>query len=265
MNKVQIMGILNITPDSFYDGNKKRLSDFSSIENIFNQIVDADIIDVGAESTRPGSDMVDFKTEIKRIEPLKRLIKKSNNIFSIDTYKYEVAKYALNNGYKMINDIYAGRYDPRIFELASDYNVPIVLMHMKGAPKNMQVNVKYDSIIDNIILFFEQRIKEALSYGISDNNIILDPGIGFGKSIDDNFLIIKHIKDFKKLGYKILLGISRKSFLRFNNNMPIERLVSTISMNTIAVLNGVDILRVHDVKDTMNALNAINSYIKIEK
>ena len=264
MNKIQIMGILNATPDSFYDGNEKELSN-SNIENKFNKIIDADIIDVGGESTRPGSKKIDPDTEIKRIEPLNEMVKNESNLFSIDTYKYEVAKYALDNGYGMINDIYAGRYDSRIFELASEYKVSMVLMHMQGNPENMQINIKYDSIIDNIINFFEERVKVALSYGISPENIILDPGIGFGKTIMDNFLIIKHINDFKKLGFKILLGMSRKSFLTFNNNKPEERLASTLSMNTIAIINGVDILRVHDVADTLNSLSVINNYIKISK
>ena len=265
MNKVQIMGIFNITPDSFYDGCKGGLSALSDVEKKLNKIIDADIIDIGGESTRPGAKKVDFNVEIKRIEPLNKIVKNNSNLFSIDTYKYEVAKYALENGYRMINDIYAGRYDPRIFELASDYKIPMILMHMRGDPENMQIDVKYDSIIDNILNFFEERIKVALSYGVSEKNIILDPGIGFGKTVNDNFLIIKHISDFKKLGYKVLLGISRKSFLSFNNNTPEERLSPTISINTVALLNGVDILRVHDVKDTVNAVNAINRYIKVAK
>ena len=267
MNKVQIMGIFNATPDSFYDGygGDGKLNSFN-IEKKISEIIDADIIDVGGESTRPGSKKIKFNTEIKRIEALNEVVKSNSNIFSIDTYKYEVAKYALENGYGMINDIYAGRYDSRIFELASDYKVPIVLMHMRGNPENMQVDVvKYSSIVDNIVSFFEERIKEALDYGICPENIILDPGIGFGKSVEDNFIIIKHLKDFKKLGYKILLGLSRKSFLTFNGNKPKERLAPTLSMSTIAILNGVDILRVHDVSDTINAVSAINNYIKIEK
>ena len=265
MSKVQIMGIFNITPDSFYDGYKNKRLTPVKVQEKFKKIIDADIIDVGGESTRPGSKKVEFDREIKRIEVLTEIVRNNSNLFSIDTYKYEVAKYALENGYRMINDIYAGRYDPRIFELTSDYKTPIVLMHMNGNPENMQVNIKYDSIIDNIIDFFEERVKIALSYGIPHENIILDPGIGFGKTSKDNFMIIKHLEDFKKLGYKILLGISRKSFLTFNNNKPEERLAATLSMNTIAMLKGVDILRVHDVVDTMSAVNAINNYIKIAK
>ena len=266
MKKIQIMGVLNITPDSFFDGHQDNLKKTNTkiFEKLDSELFQADIVDVGGESSRPGAEKISSEDEIKRISILSKseILKHKNKTFSIDTYKYEVAKYALENGYKMINDIYAGRYNERIFELSFSYDVPIVLMHMKGNPKNMQLNTNYTSIIDNIMRFFEDRILVAKSYGIPDENIILDPGIGFGKKNEDNYLIIKNISKFKELGFKVLIGLSRKSFLDTNNNIkPKNRLLETICMNSIAAANGADILRVHDVFDTMKIIKVIESYI----
>jgi dihydropteroate synthase len=147
-----------------------------------------------------------------------------------------------------------------MFEVASDFKVPIVLMHMKGKPENMQRDTNYDSIIDNICAFFESRISIAKDYGIEDRNIILDPGIGFGKSAEDNFCIIKNINRFKHIGYKVLIGLSRKSFLSYKGDLPNERLSATITMNTVSIINGADIIRVHDSIESMKMKNVLIKY-----
>ena len=259
------MGILNVTPDSFYDGmGNSYMNKTEEFNRVLSQDMSkADIIDVGAESSRPGSSRITIAEEIKRLSIIKNNISSLNKItFSVDTYKYDVAKYALDSGYSMINDIYAGRYDDRIFELSSDRNVPIVLMHMKGDPSNMQENTNYNSIIDDIMFFFEKRIDIALKRGVVHENIIIDPGIGFGKTLIDNYRIIKNIPKLKELGFKILIGLSRKSFLDINKNIPPRnRLEESIAMNAISAVNGADILRVHDVNATLKAIKTVESYI----
>ena len=259
MKKVKIMGVLNITPDSFYDGDKDLLVNQKKLSDKMISLAGSDIIDVGCESSRPNAKPISEKEEIDRLSKVIDVI--SNDKFlSIDTYKYEVARYALSNGFRMVNDIYAGKYDDRMLELASDFNVPIVFMHMKGNPSNMQNDTFYDSIIDDICYFFEERISMAKDCGISDSNIILDPGIGFGKSLDDNFIIVENINKFKKIGYKVLIGLSRKAFLAYKNDTPKDRLSATITMNTISVINGADIIRVHDSFEAIKMRDTLMRY-----
>tara|TARA_Y100000996_G_C22492685_1_gene630895 strand:+ start:345 stop:1139 length:795 start_codon:yes stop_codon:yes gene_type:complete len=260
MKKVKIMGVLNLAPDSFYDGDRDILIDTQKLATRLAFLKDSDIIDVGCESSRPGAIPISEKEEMKRLSSLININNK-DSFFSIDTYKYKVAKYALMNGFKMINDIYAGRFnDNKMFEVASDFNVPIVLMHMKGDPASMQSDTIYDSVIDNICSFFDERISIAKDYGIADKNIILDPGIGFGKSIDDNFSIVKNIDKFKRIGYKVLIGLSRKSFLSYKEDAPKDRLSATITMNTLSILNGADIIRVHDPVESIKMKNTLIKY-----
>ena len=250
----KIMGILNITPDSFYDGNPNLTT--NQLSDKLKSIYSADIIDIGCESSRPGSDSISSSEEIKRLDMvLPLVVDMKDKIFSIDTRKYKVAKHAVNYGFKIINDISAGANDEKIFSLTSDNDISIILMHMLETPKTMQNNPKYDNLIDNIVNFFEERIKVAKGYGISDDNIIIDPGIGFGKSLENNIEIIKNIKTFKKLGFKLLLGHSRKQFLQYNNDTPSERMSASIGVSAYAAMNGVDILRVHDVQETISMLN----------
>ena len=265
MRKIQIMGILNVTPDSFYDGmGDAYMNKTDEFNRILSQdLSKADIIDIGAESSRPGSSRISVQEEINRLSLIRNNFSSLKKItFSIDTYKYEVAKYALDSGYSMVNDIYAGRYDDRIFKLCSDRKVPIVLMHMNGNPSNMQENTKYNSIIDDIMFFFEKRTDSALKMGIDKENIIIDPGIGFGKTLKDNYRIIKSIPKIKELGFKILIGLSRKSFLDIDKNIPPKnRLEESIAMNVVSAINGADILRVHDVNATLKAIKTVESYI----
>ena len=255
------MGILNITPDSFYDGNPSLNEDFfiKSLDDLTN----ADIIDIGCESSRPGANPINDEEEIRRLEIILPYLSSMQNIkLSIDTYKPKVAKYALLNGFSIINDIKAGAESLEMFEVASSSKSQIILMHMKGNPRTMQNNPHYDNIIDEISSFLEYRAAEAVKYGISEENIIIDPGIGFGKTFLDNMEIIRKISEFKKLGFKILLGHSRKSFLMQYDDTPNERLSSTIAVSVFASMNKVDILRVHDVYENKKAINTISSLIK---
>ena len=256
LNNQRIMGIINLTPDSFYDGDNKL--DSIKINNKINQVKNAHIVDIGAESTRPGSRPITVSDEINRLKQLDvKLLK--NKYISIDSYKYNVIKYALDNGFNMINDITGGGINNSNIDLAIEYNVPIIIMHMKGNPENMQLNTKYNNLIDNIMSFFDDKINYALKEGLNEQNIILDPGLGFGKSVLHNYQIIENINKLKTKGYPILLGISRKSFLD-DNDKPSDRLYSSLAVLAIAAFNGADIFRVHDVKESFKILNIINRF-----
>lgn len=247
-----VMGILNITPDSFSDGGK-----FLSIDNAVKHAEyliqsGADIIDIGGESTRPGADKVDASEEINRIVPVIKKIKSifPNSIISIDTYKSQVAEEAVNTGASIINDISGGTFDSNIFSVASTYNVPFIMMHIKGTPKNMQKNTNYNDLINDINSFFYEQIRIANSYGVQE--IILDPGIGFGKSLEDNYKILAELKQFSIHNYPLLIGVSKKSFLGNFLKLNIEeRENATIIAETISVLNGAKIIRTHNVKNAV--------------
>ncbi len=264
--KTLIMGILNVTPDSFSDGGK-----FNSIELAVKhakKMVEegADIIDIGGESTRPGAKKISSEEELKRILPIvKKLSKEINVPISVDTYKAEVAEKCINVGASMINDITALRGDEKLASIVSKHKVPICIMHMLGTPKNMQKNPNYSNIIEEIKDFLEKRSEYAISKGISKNKIIIDPGIGFGKrtgnGVEDNCKIIENISEFKKLQYPVLIGASRKTFIGNisgkNKLNPNDRLEGSIAASCISAYNGADILRVHDVKETRRALDVV--------
>ena len=259
-NTPVIMGILNITPNSFY--KKSRIFNLNDLKIHINSIIESDIIDIGAESTQPYSSPVNLEDELNRFDLIfnnMNLFK--NKILSVDTYKPEVAKKALENGFQIINDIYGGKNE-KILMLAAEFNVKIILMHIKGKPSMMQKNTHYDDIIDDIIAYFEERIAKSIKFGIKESDIIIDPGIGFGKSLSDNYKIINNIKRFKSLGFQVMIGLSRKSFLSINNDIASDRFAATIGANTIAILNGADILRVHDVDEHVKLRGIINNFIK---
>ena len=248
------MGVLNITPDSFYNNN----SFLNNTESIpYDDLSFADIIDIGAESSKPYSEPIHFEEEISRLSQLDLKIFK-NKVLSIDSYKYNVIKYSLDNGFNMINDISAGGENNKNFDLALDYDVPIILMHMKGNPSNMQDNPRYCNVVDSLLEFFDKKINIAINKGLSLDNIIIDPGIGFGKSKIDNDKIINNLSKFKSFGVKLLIGVSRKSFLEFANDIPKDRLETSLSVVSLAVYNGADIVRVHDVYKTYKVLNIID-------
>ena len=250
LSRTHIMGILNITPDSFSDGGLY-LDTEKAVEHALRLADDgADIIDVGGESTRPYSQRVPLEEELKRVIPVIEGIRRYSDIpISIDTYKAEVAKRAIDVGASIVNDITALRGDPLMAEVVRDRQVPLVLMHMKGDPSNMQDNPTYDNLMEEISLFLKERAQYAISRGISEEKVIVDPGIGFGKTFEHNLEIINRLGILQELGYPILIGTSRKRFLgEILDKEPMERDIGTMATVTAAILNGANIVRVHNVK-----------------
>jgi len=247
------MGILNLTPDSFYDGNLNITSNF--LKDKLEAFKYADIIDVGAESTRPFSDAISIDDEINRLSLFMAIKDSVNKVLSIDSYKPEVIKYALNNGFDIINDISGGGVDNANIQLASEYNVPIIIMHMQGKPKTMQLEPKYDNVIDDIMIFFENKIDLMKNeFQLKDEQIIIDPGIGFGKTKEDNYLILDNVAKFKSLGFPVLIGLSRKSFLAVGDDKPEDRKSASLAAQSVAISNGTDCIRTHDIEETYKSL-----------
>ena len=244
-----IMGILNVTPDSFSDGGS-----FSSQEaaraQVERMLVEGvDIIDVGGESTRPFAETVSEQEELNRVIPAIETIRKITDIpISIDTSKAEVARKALAAGATMVNDISALRNDPAMAEVVAGYDGPVIIMHMQGTPGDMQVDPRYGDVVEEICAFFEERIAWMQEQGIEKGRIVLDPGIGFGKTLDHNLAILGNIRTFKKLGHPVLIGHSRKSFLDKLLGLPVDkRDCPTAVISALCATLGADILRVHDV------------------
>ena len=253
-----VMAILNITPDSFYDGgrNLTESSWLNKTEVALNE--GADIIDIGAISTRPGADEVDEKEELTRLIPaIKSIIKKFPEcIISVDTYRSNVAKAVISEGALMINDISGGTFDPLIFDVVAKENIPYIAMHILGTPRNMQVNPIYTNVTNEVVTFLERQTAEAMKVGVKQ--IIWDPGFGFGKTIEHNYTLMNNLTVFKASGYPLLVGISRKSMIyKLLNTSPAEALNGTTVLNTIALLNGADILRVHDVREAVEAVKIV--------
>lgn len=253
------MGILNITPDSFYDGGAfvNLIDQLKQVEKMISE--GALIIDIGATSTRPGSVPVDEKQEMERLIPSLTAIKGhfSEVILSVDTYRTPVAKAAIEHGAMMINDIYGGTYDQQMFDFVARHNIPYVMMHMQGTPDNMQINPHYKDVVKEVNDFFDSRLR-LLPSGFSQ--VILDPGFGFGKTVADNFRLLHQFETFRSFGFPLLAGLSRKSMInRVLQIKPKEALNGTTVLNTIALLKGADILRVHDVKEAVEAIKLVNA------
>ena len=251
-----IMGILNMTPDSFSDGGQFKSHD-QAIDHAVKMIKEgANIIDIGGESTRPGAKAVQLEEELMRIIPIIEAIRlKSDCLISIDTYKSKVAEAALDAGADMVNDISGLTFDHNMASLVAERNVPVIIMHIKGKPRDMQKNPNYDNLIKEIKVFFELQIAIAKRAGIDSGNIILDPGIGFGKRLEDNFEIIRELGQISTMGYPVLLGPSRKSFIGLTLDLPIEeRMEGTLASITAGVINGARIVRVHDIRATRRTL-----------
>jgi dihydropteroate synthase len=249
--RVQVMGVLNLTPDSFYDGGRY-VTPQVAVERALAMVEEgADIIDIGGESSRPGARPVPPAEELERVIPvIEGIRKRSDILLSIDTTKGAVAAEAIEAGVSIVNDISALRFDPEMADVIADRGVFIVLMHMLGTPETMQNDPSYDDPVEEIKAFFAERIETAVSAGIPTEKIIIDPGIGFGKRLSDNLTLLRNLASFNDLGAPILVGLSRKSFLGEILDLPAEeRLEGTIAANAIAVLNGADIIRVHDVKE----------------
>ncbi len=263
-DKFAIMGILNITPDSFFDGGKYNSID-KALKKAEQIIVDgADIIDIGGESTRPGADAVDADKELRRVIPvIKAIREKFQDIaISIDTYKSQIAKESIDAGADIVNDISGLSFDEKMLDLLSYNNCGIIAMHIKGEPKNMQKNPHYEHLIYDINYKFGAILDKAKEYGIDKKRIVLDPGIGFGKTYPDNLKIINNISSFKIFGRPILVGASRKNFIgAILDNDPDDRLYGSLAAHISAFINGASIVRTHDVKATKDALKTAESII----
>ena len=255
------MGIVNVTPDSFSDGGK-----FFTLETAYEHskklIKDgADIIDIGGESSRPGSKSISSEKELERTIPLISKIHSNfpEVVISIDTQKSEVAEQAILSGANIVNDISGLSFDDNMVKVVSKYDVPLILMHMQGKPETMQDAPSYNNLIEDIKSFFEERIRYATQFGIQKNRIILDPGIGFGKSYKDNFTLINQLDKFNGFKLPILIGPSRKSFIGIAlNEEPEFRLEGTLAAAAAGILRGAQIVRVHDVKQTRKVAKIID-------
>lgn len=258
--RTHVMGVLNVTPDSFYDGGRYFNRD-RAVEKVLEMVEEgADIIDVGGESTRPGADPVDVSEEMRRVIPvIERLRGKMRVPISIDTRRSEVAEAAIRAGASIVNDVTGLRFDRKMTEVVAKFGVPVVVMHMKGSPKDMQKNPEYDDLIGEIYEYFDQSIQMALRAGISRGKIVVDPGIGFGKKWEDNFVVLKHLKVFQDLDCPLLVGVSRKSFIGWALDLAEgERLMGTAAAVAASVLQGVHIVRVHDVKEMVQVVRIVD-------
>lgn len=259
--KAQVMAIINITPDSFYDGGK-----FSSVTDIVKDAEmkineGATIIDIGAASSRPKAPSVSVKDEIIRLrEPLTKLRKEfPRMLISIDTYLSEVAEFAIDLGADIINDISGGELDDKMLDVVAKHQIAYVLMHMQGTPQNMQLNPTYENVVKELGDFYKSKIADCQSKGFE--KLIIDVGFGFGKTVEHNYELLKHLHDFTEFGFPILAGLSRKSMInKVIHTSPVTALNGTTVLNTIALQNGANILRVHDVKEAKQAIDLFEFY-----
>ncbi len=255
-----VMGIVNVTPDSFSDGGEA-----FELEVAYGRAMDqihdgADIIDIGGESTRPDSQSVSLEEELRRTIPLIKRLNGKVPLLSIDTCKSEVARQALEAGAHIVNDISSGTFDPQMAEVVAEYGAGVVLMHIKGTPRNMQKNPVYDDLIEEVKQFLCAAVERFTMVGVPLDNILVDPGIGFGKTKDHNLELISRLGQFRGLGAGVLLGVSRKAFIGLLTDRPIkDRLSGTIGAVTAGVIAGADIVRVHDVKQVVDAVKVVDA------
>ena len=254
--KTHVMGILNITPDSFYDGKR-----YNTVKNAVDHALKmveegADIIDVGGESTRPGAHPVSEAEELKRIIPLIKILSKQiQKPISIDTYKAKVAEKAIDAGASIVNDIGGLLMDKHMAKVAAEAKVPVIIMHKKGKPRTMQKYPIRKNVMSEIMSYLRKSVSRAINAGIDEDKIILDPGIGFGKTLHQNLEILKRLKEFKNMGFPILIGTSRKKFIGTILKLSVqERLYGTLATLAIAVMNGAHIVRVHDVREAVQVV-----------
>lgn len=256
----KIMGILNLTPDSFYDGGKYSSAD-TALRQAEKMLSDgASFIDVGGASSKPGVAEVPLEEELKRVIPIIELFHKAfpEALLSIDTYRSEVAKQAVEAGAHMVNDISAGNLDPKMMQTVGALGVPYIAMHMQGTPQNMQINPQYDDVLLDVRTFFSKKIAEAKQAGIHD--IVLDPGFGFGKSMQDNYTLVRHLDSLSIDGAPVLVGLSRKSMIYKTLGItPDKALNGTTALHSIALYKGAQILRVHDVAPAMEAIKLVHA------
>lgn len=259
--RTHVMGILNVTPDSFSDGGRYLDRDKAVDHGLSMARDGADIIDVGGESTRPSAEKISSDEELDRvISVIERLCREVTIPVSIDTYKSAVAREALKAGASMINDISALRFDPQMAAVAARAGVPVILMHMKGTPETMQSNPTYEALIPEILDFLRDAMDRATNAGIRRDLILVDPGIGFGKTFDDNLKIIRDLSQFASLGRPILLGTSNKAFIGHILNKELhERDIGTMATVAVGVLNGAHLVRVHDVKKAVETVKMVDA------
>ena len=262
-----LMGVLNVTPDSFSDGGLYFDQDKAIAHGLRMVEEGADLIDVGGESTRPGSKPLALEEELKRIIPvIETLAGKVDVPITIDTYKSAVASRAIDAGARIINDISGLHFDPAVAKVAAKHDTPLILMHIRGTPETMQKEVHYRSLLSEILQSLRESIQKAESFGVDPDQIIIDPGIGFGKTLEHNLLIIKHLSEFRVLGKPILLGTSRKSFIGKILNAEVDqRLEGTLSTIAIGVLNGAHIIRGHDVLPAKKVIAVADAIRKVEE
>jgi dihydropteroate synthase len=262
-----VMGILNVTPDSFSDGGCY-LDVEQAIEHARDLIEEgADILDIGGESTRPGSDRLSLEEELRRVVPVIKAIRQFSPIpISVDTYRSQTAEAAIQAGANLINDISALRFDERMKHVAAEAKVPVILMHMLGEPKTMQQDPVYRDVMGEIVQFLQERIAVAVAAGVDEQALWVDPGIGFGKKIEHNIEILRRLGELKTLHKPILVGTSRKFFLgALVSDPPLppgDRREGTLASNVISVLNGADIVRVHDVQAIKRALRVVDAVVR---
>jgi dihydropteroate synthase len=255
-----IMGILNVTPDSFSDGNEFFDCDTAVKRGIQMESEGADIIDVGGESTRPGAEPVSVRQELRRVLPVIEKLRANSDIpISIDTSKSEVASAALDAGASIINEVTAGRGDEKMLPLAAKRKAAVVLMHMQGEPRTMQKNPQYDDVVREVADFFRQQYSRALECGVDPMRLAFDPGIGFGKTLEHNLSLLKDLERLRVHDRPLMVGVSRKSFLGklIGSNEMRDRTVPTVAMTAILRARGADVLRVHDVKENVAALRTV--------
>jgi len=254
-----VMGILNVTPDSFFDGGKQKNSN-TIIKNVALMLQNgATIIDVGGYSSRPNATHISEQEELQRVLPVVKLLKSefSNICISVDTFRSNVAEVCIKAGADMINDISGGTMDKNMFTCVAKHNIPYVLMHLQGTPQTMQQNPHYSNVVNEVKMYFSDKINLLKAKGVA--KIILDLGFGFGKTVEHNYELLKHLEEFKTFGLPILVGVSRKSMINKVLNISAnEALNGTTVLNTVALLNGAKILRVHDVKEASEVIKLVN-------
>jgi len=258
LSKPAVMGILNITPDSFYDGGRY-ISIDAQLKRVEQMVHEgASIIDLGAVSTRPAAGEVCQTGELERLLPSLRAIRRHfpDSILSVDTYRPLIARAVVNYGADMINDIYGGRFEEGMFEVIAAIGIPYIMMHMQGTPETMQTNPVYSDVVAEVMQFFEQQTGRCRAAGVRE--LIIDPGFGFGKQVVHNYRLLDRLGEFRRFGYPVMAGFSRKSMInRVLNTQPEDALNGTTVLNTIALLKGADILRVHDVKEAVQAIRLV--------
>jgi dihydropteroate synthase len=256
------MGIVNVTPDSFYDGGKRFDSGRAAADALEMIEAGAEILDIGGESTRPGAQPVPLEEELRRVLPVIRELRKNlNTPISIDSYKEAVARAALDAGADIVNDISALRFDPGMAALVAGEGVPVILMHMQGVPRTMQVEPHYRDVVREVQDFLVERVRSAGDAGVAKERIIIDPGIGFGKTLEHNLALLKGLQSLKSLGQPLLVGVSRKAFIGkiLNGAAPQARLEGSLAAAVAAALSGANIIRVHDVSETHRALRVADA------